>query len=88
MSNTQNFSQNNSNISTFNDDTFVINSLPVDHSFGSISFPIYQTSTYVQEEVGVHKGYAYSRTANPTRNAFEELITKLENGYRGFAFAS
>ena len=84
MSNTQNISQN----TTINDDTFVINSLPIDHSFGAVSFPIYQTSTYIQEEVGVHKGYAYSRTANPTRNAFEELITKLENGYRGFAFAS
>lgn len=88
MNNSQNFAKNISQNSTINDDTFVINSLPIDNSFGAVSFPIYQTSTYIQEEVGVHKGYAYSRTANPTRNAFEELLTKLENGYRGFAFAS
>ncbi|SHJ69312.1 bifunctional cystathionine gamma-lyase/homocysteine desulfhydrase [Tepidibacter formicigenes] len=55
---------------------------------GSVNVPIYQTSTYSQEEVGKHKGYEYSRTGNPTREAVEKLIADLENGYRGFAFSS
>ncbi|AWB44528.1 bifunctional cystathionine gamma-lyase/homocysteine desulfhydrase [Paenibacillus sp. CAA11] len=55
---------------------------------GAVSVPIYQVSTYKQEEVGVHKGYEYSRTGNPTRFALEELIKDLEEGVRGFAFAS
>jgi cystathionine gamma-lyase len=50
--------------------------------------PIYATSTYVQESPGVTKGYEYSRTDNPTRNAYERCIADLESGTRGFAFAS
>ncbi|MFT8390713.1 MAG: bifunctional cystathionine gamma-lyase/homocysteine desulfhydrase [Sporolactobacillus sp.] len=55
---------------------------------GSVTVPIYQTSTYKQEAVGVTKGYDYSRTANPTRHALEELIKELEFAYAGFAFGS
>lgn len=58
-----------------------------DHT-GSVTVPIYQTSTYKQEAVGKHKGYEYSRTGNPTRHALEELIKELENGTAGFAFGS
>jgi cystathionine beta-lyase/cystathionine gamma-synthase len=50
--------------------------------------PIYQTSTYVQEEVGKHKGYEYSRTLNPTRHALEKAIAELENGKFGACFGS
>jgi cystathionine gamma-lyase len=50
--------------------------------------PIYATSTYVQESPGVHKGYEYSRTQNPTRMAYERCIADLESGEHGFAFAS
>jgi cystathionine gamma-lyase len=50
--------------------------------------PIYATSTYVQESPGVHKGYEYSRTQNPTRMAYERCIADLESGTHGFAFAS
>ncbi|WP_419889507.1 bifunctional cystathionine gamma-lyase/homocysteine desulfhydrase [Paenibacillus xylanexedens] len=55
---------------------------------GAVSVPIYQVSTYEQESVGVHKGYEYSRTGNPTRHALEEVIKELEVGVRGFAFSS
>src|SRR3954452_5738247 len=55
---------------------------------GAVSIPIYQASTFKQESVGVHKGYEYSRTGNPTRHALEELIKELESGVRGFAFSS
>lgn len=55
---------------------------------GAVSVPIYQTSTYKQEELGKNSGYEYSRTGNPTREAVEKLITDLEEGCRGFAFAS
>jgi len=50
--------------------------------------PIYQTSTFVQSSPGVHKGYEYARTHNPTRMAYERCIADLENGTRAFAFAS
>jgi cystathionine gamma-lyase len=50
--------------------------------------PIYTTSTYAQSSPGVHKGYDYSRTSNPTRGAWERCIADLESGVRGFAFAS
>src|SRR3954462_10284655 len=50
--------------------------------------PIYTTSTYVQQSPGVHKGYDYARTRNPTRMAFERCIADLEGGSAGFAFAS
>jgi cystathionine gamma-lyase / homocysteine desulfhydrase len=62
--------------------------IPGDKTTGAVSFPIYQVSTYKQDEVGVHKGYEYSRTGNPTRFALEELIKDLEEGKRGFAFGS
>lgn len=59
-----------------------------DESTGAVNVPIYQTSTYKQSELGVNKGYEYSRTGNPTRHALEKLISDLEGGYAGFAFAS
>ena len=59
-----------------------------DPSTGAVMVPIYANSTYAQESPGVHKGYEYSRSANPTRNAFERCIADLENGTEGFAYAS
>jgi cystathionine gamma-lyase len=59
-----------------------------DPSTGAIMTPIYATSTYVQESPGRDKGFDYSRTANPTRRAFEDCMADLESGSRGFAFAS
>ncbi len=59
-----------------------------DPSTGAIMPPIYATSTYVQESPGVHKGYEYSRSQNPTRMAYERCIADLEGGTAGFAFAS
>ncbi|ALA69473.1 cystathionine gamma-synthase [Geobacillus stearothermophilus 10] len=62
--------------------------IPGDPHTGAVSVPIYQVSTYKQEEVGKHKGFEYSRTGNPTRAALEKLIADLEGGEAGFAFAS
>ncbi len=59
-----------------------------DPTTGAIMQPIYATSTYVQESPGVHKGYEYSRTQNPTRMAYERCLADLESGGHGFAFAS
>ncbi len=59
-----------------------------DPTTGAVTTPIYQTSTYVQEELGKHKGYEYARTQNPTRMALEKNIATLEHGERGFAFGS
>jgi len=59
-----------------------------DPSTGAISVPIYQTSTYVQEALGKHKGFEYARTQNPTRGALERCLAALDKGERGFAFAS
>jgi len=59
-----------------------------DPSTGAIMTPVYLTSTYVQESPGVHKGWEYSRTHNPTRRAFEDCMASLEGGVNGFAFAS
>jgi cystathionine gamma-synthase len=59
-----------------------------DPTTGAAIVPIYQTSTYVQEEVGVHRGYEYSRTGNPTRTALQEVLAALEGGRSGLAFAS
>ena len=59
-----------------------------DPTTGAIIGPIYTSSTYVQESPGVHKGYDYSRTINPTRKALEDCIADLEEGCSGFAFSS
>ena len=59
-----------------------------DERTGAVNTPVYQTSTYMQEGLGKHKGYEYSRTGNPTREALESLIAELEHGAAGFAFAS
>jgi cystathionine beta-lyase/cystathionine gamma-synthase len=59
-----------------------------DPSTGAIITPIYQTSTYVQEGLGQHKGYEYGRTQNPTRMALERNLAAIESGVAGFAFAS
>jgi len=59
-----------------------------DPSTGAIMTPIYATSTYVQPSPGVHKGFEYSRTQNPTRFAYERCVADLEGGSRGLAFAS
>lgn len=68
--------------------TNLLHSIPVDPLTGSISVPIYQTSTFVQEAPGVNKGYDYARTGNPTRQVLEEVVAKLEKGSTGIAFAS
>jgi cystathionine beta-lyase len=68
--------------------TAFIHSIPVDPLTGAVSVPIYQTSTFVQEAPGVHKGYDYARSNNPTRAVLESLIAGLEKGARGLAFAS
>lgn len=59
-----------------------------DERTGAVSVPIYQTSTYRQDGLGENRGYEYSRTGNPTREALEKLIAELEGGTAGFAFAS
>ncbi len=59
-----------------------------DPSTGAIMTPIYATSTYVQQSPGVHQGFEYSRSQNPTRNAYERCLADLESGSHGFAFAS
>lgn len=68
--------------------TELLHSIPFDPLTGAISIPIYQTSTFVQNAPGENKGYDYARTGNPTRNALEQLIAKLENGSTGIAFGS
>ena len=59
-----------------------------DPATGAVTVPIYQTSTYVQDAVGVHKGYDYSRVANPTRSALQECLASLESADHGIAFSS
>lgn len=68
--------------------TKILHAIPVDPLTGAISTPIYQTSTFVQEAPGIHKGFDYARSNNPTRKVLEDLIATLENGAKGFAFAS
>lgn len=68
--------------------TYIHGGISHDEATGSVNVPIHQTSTYKQEKVGVHKGFEYSRTGNPTRLALEELIAEMEGGVRGLAFAS
>jgi cystathionine gamma-lyase len=59
-----------------------------DPATGAVMVPIYQTSTYVQQGVGEHKGYDYARTGNPTRTALEDCLAALEGAAHGLAFAS
>ncbi|MBC8077148.1 MAG: cystathionine gamma-synthase, partial [Chloroflexales bacterium] len=59
-----------------------------DPATGAVAVPIYQTSTFAQEDVGVHKGYDYARSGNPTRTALETALASLEGGRHGLAFAS
>ena len=59
-----------------------------DVTTGAVNIPVYQTSTYKQDGLGVTRGWEYSRTGNPTRDALERLIAELEHGKYGFAFAS
>ncbi len=70
------------------DATKLIHSIPVDPLTGSISVPIYQTSTFVQHAPGEHKGYDYARSNNPTRETLEKVIAELEGGRSASAFAS
>lgn len=62
--------------------------ISIDERTGAVNVPIYQTSTYKQDGLGKMRGYEYSRTGNPTREALEALIAELEGGYAGFAFGS
>ena len=62
--------------------------ISIDERTGAVNVPIYQTSTYKQDGLGKMRGYEYSRTGNPTREALEALIRDLEGGYAGFAFGS
>lgn len=68
--------------------TQIIHNIPIDELTGAISVPIYQTSTFVQDAPGVHKGFDYARSNNPTRKVLENLIASLEGGTNGYAFAS
>lgn len=68
--------------------TLIHGGIDGDERTGAVNVPIYQTSTYKQEQLGKHKGYEYSRTGNPTREALEKLIADLERGLYGLAFAS
>ncbi|WP_185882641.1 trans-sulfuration enzyme family protein [Blattabacterium cuenoti] len=70
------------------EETQLIQNILSDPLTGAISTPIYQTSTFVQQEPGIHKGYDYTRTNNPTRKVLENIIKNLEVGYAGLAFAS
>jgi cystathionine beta-lyase/cystathionine gamma-synthase len=73
----------------YHHDTIAIHAgQPPDPATGAIMTPIYQTATYVQSDVGVHKGYEYSRTGNPTRTALEACLAALEGADFGLAFAS
>lgn len=72
-----------------NTETAVIHGgISIDERTGAVNIPIYQTSTYKQDGLGKMRGYEYSRTGNPTREALEALIAELEGGYAGFAFGS
>ena len=70
------------------DTTLIHAGLTTDPRTGAVNTPIFQTSTYAQDELGKHKGYEYSRTKNPTRDGIESLIAECEGGKYGFAFAS
>ncbi len=68
--------------------TLIHGGISNDARTGAVNVPIYQTSTYQQDGLGKMRGYEYSRTGNPTREALEALIAELEEGVAGFAFAS
>lgn len=68
--------------------TNILHSIPTDALTGSLSVPIYQTSTFVQQAPGVHQGFDYARSNNPTRKVLEDLAATLENGHGGYAFSS
>ena len=68
--------------------TKILQSIPVDQTTGALSVPIYQTTTFVHDYPGQHKGYDYTRSGNPTRQVLEKLIAELEQGSTGAAFAS
>ncbi|RYD81287.1 MAG: PLP-dependent transferase, partial [Sphingobacteriales bacterium] len=68
--------------------TEILHSIPVDPQTGSISVPVYQTATYVQDAPGENKGYDYARSNNPTRKVLEDLVAKLEGGHSAYAFAT
>ena len=70
------------------DTALIHGGIPIDERTGAVNIPIYQTSTFKQDGLGKMRGYEYSRTGNPTREALEKLIAELEGGYAGFAFAS
>ena len=70
------------------DTALIHGGIPIDERTGAVNIPIYQTSTFKQDGLGKMRGYEYSRTGNPTREALEALIAELEGGYAGFAFAS
>ncbi|HEY0978852.1 MAG TPA: PLP-dependent aspartate aminotransferase family protein [Flavobacteriales bacterium] len=69
-------------------ETKALHTLPHDPLTGAVSVPIHQTSTFEQEAPGINRGFDYSRTNNPTRQAFEQLLAELEGGARGIAFSS
>ncbi len=68
--------------------TKIIHSIPSDPLTGSISVPVYQTSTFIQDAPGVNKGYDYARSNNPTRKALEDIVAGLEGGDSAFAFGT
>ncbi|MFM7485526.1 MAG: PLP-dependent transferase, partial [Cytophagales bacterium] len=60
--------------------TKILQSIPVDETTGALSVPIYQTTTFVHDYPGQHKGYDYTRSGNPTRQVLENLVAELEQG--------
>ncbi|MFM7006990.1 MAG: trans-sulfuration enzyme family protein [Flavobacteriales bacterium] len=68
--------------------TLILNSIPIDPLTGAISVPVYQTATFVQQAPGIHKGFDYARSNNPTRLALENVVAQLENGHSAYAFAT
>ena len=70
------------------DTALIHGGISIDERTGAVNVPIYQTSTFKQDGLGKMRGYEYTRTGNPTREALEKLIAELEGGYAGFAFAS
>jgi cystathionine beta-lyase len=88
VKNSNQFFNHHKNSKKMSNATKLIHSIPVDPLTGSISVPIYQTSTFVQDAPGEHKGYDYARTNNPTRETLEKITAQLEGGVAASAFAS